>query len=179
MSPNTDKLCDEESTCRWKDVQEKWIETDRDYVRKYGKSAGRVFLDGLMGSMKGGSWLSRVLSPDSAGSSRVAHGPALGSRLRGVTLSGYQKLNEEGMNMQMRGEGAVDGAVSGRMAQLIPPPPLPSQRHRLPRLSAENLQNVDTNEDRARDVGSGCRNSPRGSTGDYNCKRGGDIEVGL
>jgi len=48
---------DEESTMDEKSLSD----TEKDYESRYGKSMERVLLDGLVGSMKGGTWLRRVL----------------------------------------------------------------------------------------------------------------------
>lgn len=50
---------DEESIIYEKGV----LDTESDYECRYGKPMGRVLLDGLVGSMKGGTWLRKVLGP--------------------------------------------------------------------------------------------------------------------
>ncbi|RPB24394.1 hypothetical protein L211DRAFT_848721 [Terfezia boudieri ATCC MYA-4762] len=54
---------DEESTIYEKSLSD----TEKTYESRYGKSIGRVLLDGLVGSMKGGTWLRRVFGSRNSG----------------------------------------------------------------------------------------------------------------
>lgn len=53
---------------------------------KYGKPAGRVFLDGLVGSMKGGAWMRRALAP----------GPCEAKSLREMAMAQCASMGKDG-----------------------------------------------------------------------------------
>ncbi|KAF8448599.1 hypothetical protein BGX38DRAFT_1188735 [Terfezia claveryi] len=57
---------DEESTIYEKSLSD----TEKNYESRYGKPMGRVLLDGLVGSMKGGTWLRRVFGSRNSGERR-------------------------------------------------------------------------------------------------------------
>ncbi|KAI5807903.1 hypothetical protein DFH27DRAFT_543068 [Peziza echinospora] len=105
-------LCDEEGS----GLPMQMSDLNEDYMRRYGKPASRVFLDGLVGSMKGGTWLRGLMATSfriTTGAGGIGEGN-LGLGRRADTFHSYNAYAQQGDSRSHHGSGQI-GSGGGKI----------------------------------------------------------------